>query len=248
MAIYKDSQPITPIENANEAWEGKTGMEVEDFLCRQLKDAEDKTVSYFEFDQAAGSTLKGFNRKGEEITSTQVVNATPIYVPEMEIVSIRINSNNSDLKTGESIELNQPSIKKIEVGLKFVVKYEILGKYYYAISPQPVKFSLGDKTITKERVIPNAQSDLEAVQFIDITDLFNSGVLNGTLNASCTIGDQMAESAYSGTVTVKKISLSYTNKGYIEGTVVSFNISGLTTSEISSYRLVYLDNGSTNKN
>lgn len=135
MAIYKDSQPITPIENINEAWEDKTGMEVEDFLCRQLKDAEDKTVSYFEFDQAAGSTLKGFNRRGEEITSTQVVNATPIYVPELTIDHIRINSNNNGLQTGQKIELNQPSINKIEVAIKFVVKYEILGTYYYAISP-----------------------------------------------------------------------------------------------------------------
>jgi hypothetical protein len=44
---------------------------------------------------------------------------------------------------------------------------------------------------------------------------------------------------------VKKIIISYTNKGYVEGNVVSFNISGLLSSEISSYRLVYLDNGST---
>ena len=48
MAIYKDSQPITPIENINEAWEDKTGMEVEDFLCRQLKDAEDNAIAFFE--------------------------------------------------------------------------------------------------------------------------------------------------------------------------------------------------------
>ena len=235
---------IDKIQDLKTPWEGKTGEQVEDFISRQMK----KTVTRFEFDQSS-STLNGYNDFDDKpITTATVVNATPIYIPKLEIVNVRINSNNNDLQTGQNIELNQPSIKKIEVGIKFTVEYEILGKYYYGISPQAVKFSLGGQTFTKDRVIPNSQSDLEKVQFIDITDLFNSGVFNGNLTASCTIGDQMAESAYSGTVTVKKISLSYTNKGYVEGTVVSFNISGLTTSEMSRYRLVYLDNGSTNKN
>lgn len=245
MAIHESL--IDKIKDLSDPWEGKSGEQVEDFISRKLKDAEDNSIARFEFVQSDDSTLYGYNVHGEIISETQVVNATPEYVPQLEIVSIRINSNNNDLKTGQSIELNQPSIKKIEVGLKFVVTYEILGKYYYAISPQQIKFSLGNKTF-QERVVPNSQSDLEAVQFIDITQLFDSGILNGTLNASCVIGEQMSESIYSGTVTVKKINLSYTNKGYVEGTVVSFNISGLTTSEISSYRLVYLDNGSTNRN
>lgn len=243
MAIHDDL--IDKIQDLSEPWEGKTGKQVEDFISRQLQDYKDKAVVNFEFRQNEDSTLFGFNSKGEEVCRTQVVNATPIYVPEMEIVHIRVNSSNNDLQTGQDINLNQPSIKKIEVGLKFIVKYEILGKNYYAISPQAVKFSLGGQTYTKNRVIPNSQSDLEAIQYVDITSLFNSGVSEGTLTASCTIGDQIAEVSYGGKVNVKKIILSYTNKGYIEGKVASFNISGLSSAETTSYRLVYLDNGAT---
>ena len=82
---------------------------------------------------------------------------------------------------------------------------------------------------------------------MDITPLFQNGVLNGTLTATCAIEKQTSEVSYGGNVTVKKIEISYDNKGYLEGNTVSFNISGLTSSEIASYRLVYLDNGSTSK-
>ena len=240
MATYEGYDKINTITGLDIPWEGKTGKEVEDFISRQIK----KSVTRFEFDQSS-STLSGYNDfDSNPITQTTVVNATPIYVPKLEIVNVRINSNNNDLKTGQDIELNQPSIKKIEVGIKFTVEYEILGKYYYGISPQTIKFSLGGETFTKNGVVPNSQSDLEAIQYIDITKLFNSGISEGTLSASCTINDQISEDYYKGKVTVKKIIINYTNKGYIEGNIVSFNISGLLSSETSSYRLIYLDNGS----
>jgi hypothetical protein len=79
--------------------------------------------------------LTCYNSDGEEICKTTVINATPNYVPEIEIVNLRINSNNDSLKTGESIELNQPAIVKMEVGIRLVVKYDILGKTYYGIDP-----------------------------------------------------------------------------------------------------------------
>lgn len=243
MAIHDGYDKINTITGLDVKWEGKTGMEVEDFISRRLQ----KSVSSFVFYQNEDSTLKGYNAEGEEVCSTQVINATPIYVPKLEIVSIRINSNNNDLQTGQNIELNQPSIKKIEVGIKFTVEYEILGKYYYGISPQSIQFSLGTQTITKTRIVPNSQSDVDAVQFVDVTDLFTVGILEGTLSAGCVIDDQSAVASYSGYVTVKKIIISYTNKGYIEGNVVSFNITGLISSEASKYQLVYLDNGSTTK-
>lgn len=226
----------------NGQWENATGKEVEDFVSGRLQ----KSIARFEFNNAS-SELTGYNSDNEEICKTTVVNATPEYVPELEIVDIRINSDNSNLQTGQNVELNQPSIKKIEVGLKFVVKYEILGKYYYAISPQTVNFTLGNNTFTKTGVVPNSLTDPEAKQYVDITPLFQNGILNGTLNATCAIENQKSEASYGGNVTVKKIVISYENKGYLEGNTVSFNITGLTSSEVSSYRLVYLDNGSTSK-
>jgi hypothetical protein len=154
-----------PVRNGQ--WQDATGLEVEDFVSRQLL----SSVSQFEFDNAS-SELRGYNSDGELITQTTVINATPIYVPELVIDHIRINSNNNDLRTGSTIELNRPSIRKVEVGVKFKVTYEILGKYYYAISPQAVVVTLGTRTQTVSRVVPNSQSDLDAIQYIDVTDLF----------------------------------------------------------------------------
>jgi hypothetical protein len=68
--------------------------------------------------------------------------------------------------------LNQPSVRKFEIGIKFIVEYEILGSTYYGISPQNLQFSIGGKTITKSKIIPNSKTDLEAIQYIDITELF----------------------------------------------------------------------------
>ena len=241
MAIHEGYDQLNTIKLIEHPWEGKSGIEVEDFICRRL----DSAVSSFDFDQP-NSALVGYNAEGKEVSRTTVINSTPVYVPKLEIASLRINSNNSDIKTGENINLNQPSIVKFEVGIKFTIEYEVLGRYYYSTTPQSIKFELGGQSITKTRVIPNSQTNLDVIQYIDITDLFNVGVSNGTLTASCTIADQSASSSYAGSLNIKKINLSYTNKGYVEGTTASFNISGLTSSEVSEYRLVYFDGNNGN--
>ena len=241
MAIHEGYDQLNTIKLITDPWEGKSGMEVEDFICRRL----DSSVSSFDFDQP-NSALVGYNAEGKEVSRTTVINSTPIYVPKLEIASLRINSNNSDIKTGENVNLNQPSIVKFEVGIKFTVEYEVLGRYYHSTTPQTIKFDLGGQSITKTRVIPNSQTNLDVIQYIDITDLFNVGVSKGTLTASCTILDQTASSSYAGSLNIKKINLSYTDKGYVEGTTASFNISGLTSSEVSEYRLVYFDGNNGN--
>jgi hypothetical protein len=241
MAIHEGYDKLNTIKKLEDPWEGKTGIEVEDFICRRL----DSAVSSFDFDQP-NSALVGYNAEGKEISRTTVINSTPTYVPKIEIVNLRINSNNNDIKTGENINLNQPSIVKFEVGIRFTVEYEVLGKFYYSTTPQSVKFNLGNQSIIKNRVIPNSQANLDAIQYVDITDLFKVGISNGTLSASCAIEDQEVSSSYSGKLNIKKITLSYTNKGYVEGKVASFNVSGLTSSEVSEYRLVYFD-GNTGK-
>ena len=239
MAIHEGYDQLNTITGLDVAWEGKTGIEVEDFISRRLG----SSVSNFVFDQSS-SALVGYNSEGAEVCSTTVINSTPTYVPKLEIVNLRINSNNNDIKTGENVNLNQPAIVKFEVGIRFTVEYEVLGRIYYSTTPQAIKFNLGNQSFTKTLVIPNSQTNLDAIQYIDITDLFKVGISNGTLSAFCTIKDQEVSSNYSGKLNIKKITLSYTNKGYVEGKVASFNISGLSSSEISEYRLVYFDGNS----
>lgn len=237
MAIYKDKEAITSIEEINEVWEGHTGKEVEDFICRRL----DSSVSSFDFDQP-NSALVGYNAEGKEVSRTTVINSTPIYVPTLEIKNLKFNSINNDLKADQDIELNYTNIEKVEVGIRFSVQYEILGTYYYAISPQDVTFTLGDKSVTV-RVTPNSSNNLDAIQYVDITSLFQTGVSNESLTAQCSIEDQHCEDSYNGIITIKRIVLSYQNLGYVEGTTVSFKIDGLSDSEKSKYKLHYIVNG-----
>lgn len=232
------------VENplTNGQWQDATGLEVEDFVSSRLQQA----IASFSFNNET-SMLTGYNSDGEQICETTVINATPNYIPEIELVNLRINSNNYDLKTG-SIDLNQPSIVKVEAGIKLVVKYDILGKTYYGIDPQKVEFTLGSQTFIADRVIPNKASDLDVVQFIDITELFQTGITNKTLTASCTTKDYTDSDSYDGSITLRKIEISYTNKGYVEGKTMSFNISGIDSGDLSKFQLVYYDNGSTSKN
>lgn len=227
----------------NGQWQDATGLEVEDFISDRLQQA----VARLSFNNAT-SELTGYNSDGEVVTFATVINATPNYVPDIEIVNLRINSNSNNLKTGEAIELNQPSITKVEAGIRLKVTYDILGKTYYSIDPQKVEFALGNQTLIVDRVIPNTVSDLEAIHYVDITKLFQEGIFNGTLTASCTTKDYSDSDAYDGTITLRKITISYTNKGYIEGKVMSFNVSGLNSSDVSKFRLLYYVDGSTSKN
>ena len=168
----------------NGQWQDATGLEVEDFVSSRLQ----KSIATFSFSNET-SELTGYNSDGEEVCRTTVINATPNYVPEIEIVNLRINSNNNSLKNGENIDLNQPSIIKVEAGIRLKVSYDILGKTYYGIDPQKVEFTLGKQTIVVDRVTPNDASDLEAVKYVDITSLFQEGIYNGTLTASCATKD-----------------------------------------------------------
>jgi hypothetical protein len=147
------NKPLT-----NGSWENASGLEVEDFISSRLQ----KAIANFSFSNET-SELTGYNSDGEELCKVTVINATPSYIPEIEIVNLRINSNNNSLKTGEAIELNQPSIVKVEAGIKLIVKYDILGKTYYGIDPQTVTFTLGNQTFTQDKVIPNMASDLDAI-------------------------------------------------------------------------------------
>lgn len=226
----------------NGQWQDATGLEVEDFVSGRLQ----KAIANFSFSNET-SELTGYNSDGEEICRATVINATPNYVPEIEVVNLRINSNNNSLKTGENVELNYPSIVKVEAGIKLRVKYDILGKTYYGVDPQKVEFTLGNQKFVAGRVIPNAASDLDAIQFIDITELFAEGVFNQTLTASCSTKDYSDSDSYDGLITVRKIELSYTGRGYVEGNVMSFNISGLNSGDTSKFRLLYYLDGYTTK-
>ena len=226
----------------NGQWQDATGLEVEDFVSSRLQ----KSIATFSFSNET-SELTGYNSDGEEVCRTTVINATPNYVPEIEIVNLRINSNNNSLKNGENIDLNQPSIIKVEAGIRLKVSYDILGKTYYGIDPQKVEFTLGKQTIVVDRVTPNDASDLEAVKYVDITSLFQEGIYNGTLTASCATKDYEDSDSYDGLITLRKIVLSYTNKGYIEGKIMTFNIAGLSSNDLSKFRLVYYLDGSMTK-
>jgi hypothetical protein len=129
-----------------------------------------------------------------------------------------------------------------------IVKYEILGKTYYGIDPQKVEFTFGNQTYVVPKVVPNAASSLDAVQYIDITELFQESVSNGTLTASCATKDYFDSDSYEGLITLRKIVISYTNKGYIEGNTMSFNVTGLSSSDASRFQLRYYIDGSTSVN
>lgn len=234
---------IDKIQDLNTSWEGKTGEQVEDFICRRLQNS----ISNFSFSNET-SELTGYNSEGKELCKVTVINATPSYIPEIEIVNLRINSNNSNLKVGEAIELNQPSIFKVEAGIRLIIKYDILGKTYYGIDPQKVEFTLGNQTYVDNKVVPNSASSLDAIQYIDITELFKEGISNGTLTASCATKDYTDSDSYEGTITLRKIIIKYNNKGYIEGKTMSFNISGLSSQDASKFQLLYYTDGSTVKN
>lgn len=214
-----------------------------DFISSRLA----KSIARLSFSNETSELIQ-YNSDGDEIDRTTVINATPNYVPNIEIVNLRINSNNNSLKTGEAIELNQPSISKVEAGIRLTVTYDILGKTYYSIDPQKVEFTLSGQTLVVDRVIPNMASDAEAVHYVDITGLFQEGIANGTLTASCTTKDYSDSDSYDGAITLRKIVISYTNKGYIEGKVMSFNVSGLNSSDVSKFRLLYYTDGSLSRN
>ena len=218
MAIHENL--IDKINALSDSWEGKTGEQVEDFICRRLDQPLGSTITY------ADETLTLYNPEGKEVASGKVTVVPPNYntlisFPQL-VVSGNVNEGN--------VELNYTSTSTFEAGINVKTFYESSGQIYNLSNKVSVTFYIEGTTdqLIVNDIIPNKDSD-NTLQFVDITPLFQKNLQGATIKATVTANGKTDTQAYPGIVTIHKIELS-TSSTYVDNKTVVFNITGLSSS------------------
>ena len=222
MAIHEGYDKINTITGLDVPWEGKTGVEVEDFISRRLAQPIGETIKY------SGETLEIFNTEGTEvIASGKVTMVPPHYFTEILFPQLIVNGDTYD----NNVEINYTSTSTFVAGINVKTYYESSGNFYNLSNKVKITFYIEGTTdqLIVDNIVPNRNTD-DTLQYIDITPLFQKNLQGAVIKATVTANGETstAQFAEKGTVTVHKIELSTTST-YVDNKTVVFNISGLKT-------------------
>ena len=228
MAIYKDIEAITPIEEIKDAWEGHTGKEVEDFICRKLDQPIGPNITY------EGNILTIFNSEGKPISSGVVTPVEPTYVNEVTFSELKIDS----AVHTNGVEINFNEDQKFYAGVNVKTYYIQSDNKYNLPNKVNLVFSI-DGDIHQhiiENVSPKAHDD-DSLEYFEITPLLQRKLSNATIRVTVTTDKATAFSVFDK-VTIHKIVLS-TAATYVDNKTITFDIEGLNT--IGDMELEYYD-------
>lgn len=229
MAIHEGYDQINTIKNIEDSWDGKTGMEVEDFICRKLKNPIGPNITY------ADETLTVYNSEGEPIASGQVTVVPPNYTTELIFPQLLVNGSAKE----NDVEVNYTESTIFKAGINVKTYYESTGKYYDLSSKVSVTFFIEGTTdqLIVDNIVPNKLED-DSLQYIDITSLFQTNRQGVTLKATVTANNKTSTVEFPGKITIHKIELSTSSTHVADKTVV-FDIKGLNSA--TQMNLEYYD-------
>lgn len=115
MAIYENL--ANKINNIDTQWEGHSGQEVEDFVCRHI-------ITGGEYNSQEQKLY--LHRKGNTSLSMDVTVETPVYIYGMILYGIRLDGK--DIKTGSELLMQYRSGRKVELGVAIQSVAERSGK------------------------------------------------------------------------------------------------------------------------
>ena len=229
MAIHGDYEQINTITGLDVAWEGKTGIEVEDFLCRRLQKPLGSNITY------ENSILTIYNPEGDPIAQGNVTVVPPNYTTELKFTQLLVNGVSKE----NDVEVNYTETTKFKAGINVKTFYESTGNFYDLASKVSVKFFIEGTTeqLIVDNISPNKRED-DSLQYVDITPLFQSNMQGATLKATVTANNKTSTVEFVGKITVHKIELS-TSSTHVANKKVVFNIKGLNST--TNMNLEYYD-------
>lgn len=229
MAIHEGYEQINTITGLDVSWEGKTGVEVEDFISRRLKNPLGNNITY------ENSVLTIYNPEGDPIAQGNVTVVPPNYTTELQFPQIVVNGNT---KEGD-VEVNYTESLIFRAGINVKTFYESTGNFYDLSSKVSVTFYIEGTTdqLIVDNISPNKRED-DSLQFIDITPLFQTNRQGATLKATVTANSKTSTVEFPGKITVHKIELSTSSTHVADKTVV-FDIKGLNSA--TNMNLEYYD-------
>lgn len=204
-------------------WNGHSGMEVEDFITRNLENLDKADIKSIQFDSAS-QKLTLYNKDEQEIASTEVSVAEPIYNHSIEISKIYIDGQ--DITNNNSIVCKLGS--KIELGVlyKFTAENPLTGQINYVSGKQNLSVKLSNSSYIQiaEGITSKAEE-----QKIDITKYITNttvGVvsLRATTNANISSDIKTVEDSTDKQIAILNPTLQFTGNNYIVNRICPFEI------------------------
>ncbi len=225
-------------------WNNQSGTNVQAFIKGALEDA---IVDFRYEDQV----LYGVNGLGEDVARAEVTVVKPTYTFNSDETTISITVGNT-LVTGETLDVNATSSLKVTAEIHWNLVQSIGDKTnnnaVNAVSYRVYLVdSAGDKNSSNGTELTGTASSKCT---LDISKLF-SEIDSGNVRVKAElsydfIGDDQVIRSVSSEITsetllnIKKIILSYSsNKDLLRSTELTFDITGITSDEYSSYKLYY---------
>ena len=218
MAIHEGYDKINSIKDLKtDFWEGKTGIEVEDFLSRRLLNPLGSVIDY------AGEILSIRNPEGDVIAQGNVSVVPPNYITEITFTELYVNGK----ITSGDVAVNYTETTTFAAGINVKTYYEASGKFYDLSSKVNLTFYLEGTTdqLVVKNIVPNKRDD-DSIQLIDITPLFQKNMQGAKITVSVSANGASDEATYNNSITVHKIEIS-TSSTHVADQKVVFDIVGL---------------------
>lgn len=228
MAIHESYDKINTITGLDIPWEGKTGVEVEDFISRRLANPIGSHMSYEK------NILTIFSPEGVPISTGNITPVEPTYINDITFSELKVDST----VYTDGVEINFNEDQKFYAGINIKTYYVQADDKYNLPNKVNVVFSIeGDvQQYIVENISPKAYDD-DTLEYLDITPLLRRKLNKASIRATVTTAKAEAFSVFKN-VTIHKIELSTTST-YVDNRTITFDINGLDT--IGNMQLEYYD-------
>lgn len=239
-------------------WDGHSGMEVEDFICRNIEETKGQDIVDASYDVST-SILTLLKSDGSKV-ETEVSVIPPTYSYGIMIYGVMLDNKTDKIYTeaNSSLLMQYNSDRNVKVG---IAMYSVATTSVVTdrIGPFDVKISYGTQSgVFKVNNIKynqciidsstgaitgvNVSSEelINTLSWIDITELFTKTQVAKELTAQV-INDPDVEDSLDLPITTEVITLDYNGGVITKNNLVNFSLTGGTT---SNYHLEGFNNGS----
>lgn len=259
MGKFENTELTNPITSYEDKWDGHSGMEVEDYITRDLErlDGTELTGGSYE------NEILKLNKKNGESIEIPVTVQEPTYSFGIYIYGLKVDDQlitRNSIEQGGHVLLQYKKDKKFQLGVAIYATSVVGSNIYDRVGPFPVKikygggkeytynvqnishtyFKLGDDGSVQELQIPEEENIENVVKWIDVNDIFTMSQERGQIQATI-VNDKNTSSIGSLTtifpvpITIQIIQLSYTGDIVVNSKLINFNLLG--SSSISNYIL-----------
>lgn len=243
-----DDGLITPIQDLETKWEGKSGMAVEDFLTRKLENLDNSQIVGATY---AGTTLT-LQKADNSVITCEVAVVDPTYTYGIKIYGL--DYNGTIIETGSNtIQYNSSKTYKLGIAMYAIMTTTVITdrvgtfrakiKYGNASGEFIVPtfkfndYKQEDNTINWDTLPTNI------IQWVDISELFLKAQQDNTITVSIGEGSELAEDTSKFSLVNEVLVLSPPSVVITKDTSISFTLTGNSLAA-SNYKLIGWCNGS----